>query len=125
MKELRAARRSCRDNRERKQLSKKISNEMRRVPRQWQSQKLQSTLEKFSDLKKLSRICSAPVQRSCTIRPDDASLASVLNDVYSDSPDIITHDGSAMQHIPPFDMDELSLTFKRMSNGTVRHFAIN
>ena len=78
LKELRAARRSCRDARERRQLSKKISNEMRRVLRQWQSQKLQSTLEKFSDLKKLSRICSNPVQRSCTICPDDASLASVF-----------------------------------------------
>ena len=55
---LRAARRTCVEKAERRDLSKQIQILTRQQLRKWQTQRLRLQLEKFQDLKQLEKICS-------------------------------------------------------------------
>jgi len=118
LRTLRDERRRTSDLKDRRQISKKIHAEMKKILRQCQTQRLRDKLESFKDLKELERICADPVKRKSVIRPSSDDFAACLQQVYAsdcggmDALDILNNTAHPVQ---PFSLLELQAALKKLS----------
>ena len=118
LKDLRDERRSCRVKARRSFLSKLIQKKTRIALRAWQTERLRERLENFNDLKQLSRICQAPVEKRACLKPVAAEFVQSLKQVYtSDSMSDCVVDSDGLSSIPEIHAQEVCDSLRNMKRG--------
>ena len=102
---------------ERSRLSKLITRELRAGLRRWKTQKLQTQLEKFTDIKHSTRIHDAPSVGATSSNIAPQQFANSLTAVYKSNNYSVDWDVAKVREVPLFSIAELRTGLRKLASN--------